>query len=136
MVNKGILRWSPGGPFSEAGENSPSDLDYSGPKEKKEEKKSTFVSIIQTIASALLQFCLAGLMGSRALGLECVPASGFVSVWKWVHFRKTGYSPHGRRMWVAPRCVFYEIFKQGLKKDEGWGQGSCQTHLLQPRPHI
>ena len=54
MVNKGIHRWASGGPFSESRENSPSDLDYSGPPKKGRRKKSTFVSIIQTIATPLL----------------------------------------------------------------------------------
>lgn len=39
LVNKRLLRRASGGPFSESRENSPSDLDYSGPKKKKEEEE-------------------------------------------------------------------------------------------------
>ena len=51
LVNKGILRWASGGPFSKSRENSPTDLDYSGPPKKRKEKISTFglfIIIIQT----------------------------------------------------------------------------------------
>lgn len=54
-MNKGILRWASGGPFSESREKSPSVLNYSGPKNRgKGRKKSTFVSIMQTTAAPLL----------------------------------------------------------------------------------
>ena len=52
-MNKRLLR-APGGPFSESRENSPSDLDYSGPKKRGRRKKIHFCLHDPDISARLL----------------------------------------------------------------------------------